>query len=157
VPTLLDVDLGGGGLLTEFLCQTDYAIFSAPALEAFAPGKEERAQLEAALATGVRHAGVTRGADGYAWLTAAGDSGFQPAFTAEIVDTTGAGDAFHGAFAWALAAGCSAVECGRIAAAVAALKCRRLGARAGLPTRAELDEFLAVNKTSPASAPPGGG
>jgi sulfofructose kinase len=87
---------------------------------------------------------VTRGAEGYAWLSKAGDAGYQPAFKAEIVDTTGAGDAFHGAFAWALADGRSAAECARIASAVAALKCRRLGARAGLPTRAELDEFLAT-------------
>ena len=144
VPTLLDADLGGGGLLAEFLCLADYAIFSAPALEAFAPGRDEHAQLEAVLAAGVRHAGVTRGAEGYAWLSKAGDAGYQPAFKAEIVDTTGAGDAFHGAFAWALADGRSPAECARIASAVAALKCRRLGARAGLPTRAELDEFLAT-------------
>ena len=144
VPTLLDADLGGGGLLEEFLCLADYAIFSAPALEAFAPGRDEQAQLEAVLATGVRHAGVTRGAEGYAWLSKGGDAGYQPAFKAEIVDTTGAGDAFHGAFAWALADGRSPAECARIASAVAALKCRRLGARAGLPTRAELDEFLAT-------------
>jgi sulfofructose kinase len=144
VPTLLDADLGGGGLLAEFLCLADYAIFSAPALEAFAPGRDERAQLEAVLAAGVRHAGVTRGAEGYAWLSKGGDAGYQPAFKAEIVDTTGAGDAFHGAFAWALADGRSPAECARVASAVAALKCRRLGARAGLPTRAELDEFLAT-------------
>jgi sulfofructose kinase len=144
VPTLLDVDLGGGGLLAEFLCLADYAIFSAPALEAFAPGLDERAQLEAALAVGVRHAGVTRGAEGYSWLAQTGACGHQPAFPTEIVDTTGAGDAFHGAFAWGLAHGRSAQECARIAAATAALKCRRLGARAGLPTRAELEEFLAA-------------
>jgi sulfofructose kinase len=144
VPTLLDADLGGGGaLLAEFLCLADYAIFSGPALDEFAPGMDERAQLESVLAVGVRHAGVTRGADGYTWLSKSGSTGHQPGFAAEVVDTTGAGDAFHGAFAWALADGRPAGECARIAAAVAALKCRKLGARAGLPTRAELDEFLA--------------
>ncbi len=131
VPTLLDADLGGGGLLAEFLCLADYAIFSAPALDEFAPGMDERAQLESVLAQGVRHAGVTRGADGYTWLSKSGASGHQPGFAAEIVDTTGAGDAFHGAYAWALADGRPAADCARIAAAVAALKCRKLGARAG--------------------------
>lgn len=143
VPTLLDADLGGGGLLAEFLCLADYAIFSRPALDDFAPHMDERAQLQSVLAAGVRHAGVTRGADGYAWLSQSGEAGHQPGFPAEIVDTTGAGDAFHGAFAWALANDRPAPECARIAAAVAALKCRRLGARAGLPTREELDAFLA--------------
>lgn len=144
VPTLLDADLGGGGMLAEFLCLADYAIFSGPALDAFAPALDERAQLARVLAAGVRHAGVTRGAGGYSWLSQSGAAGHQPAFAVEIVDTTGAGDAFHGAFAWALANGRPPAECARIAAAAAALKCRRLGARAGLPTRAELDEFLAA-------------
>jgi len=149
VPTLLDADLGGGGILEEFLRLADYAIFSAPALEAFAPDMPERAQLERVLEMGVRHAGVTRGARGYSWLEKDGASGHQPAFDTGIVDTgivdtTGAGDAFHGAFAWALAKGQGPAACARIAAATAALKCRRLGARAGLPTRNELDEFLAA-------------
>lgn len=144
VPTLLDADLGGGGLMAEFLALADYAIFSEPALEAFAPGLDERAQLDRVLAAGVRHAGVTRGAKGYSWLSQGGASGHQPSFEAEIVDTTGAGDAFHGAFTWALANGYAPRECARIAAATAALKCRRLGARAGLPTHPEVEEFLAA-------------
>lgn len=144
VPTLLDADLGGGGILEEFLGLADYAIFSEPALEAFAPGLPESEQLAAVLKAGVRHAGVTRGASGYSWLSKSGSGGHQPAFAAEVVDTTGAGDAFHGAFAWALAEGMAPQDCARAASAAAALKCRRLGARAGLPTRAELDEFLAA-------------
>jgi len=144
VPTLLDADLGGGGILADFLCLADYAIFSGPALDAFAPGKNQHAQLEGVLAEGVRHAGVTRGAEGYSWLTRSGAGGHQPAFPVAIIDTTGAGDAFHGAFAWALAGGRSAQECARVAAATAALKCRKLGARAGLPTQAEVEEFLAA-------------
>lgn len=144
VPTLLDADLGGGGLMAEFLALADYGIFSEPALEAFAPGLDERTQLESVLATGVRHAGVTRGAKGYSWLAQNGQGGHQPGFAADVVDTTGAGDAFHGAFTWALANGYAAKDCARIAAATAALKCRRLGARAGLPTLAEVEEFLAA-------------
>lgn len=142
VPTLLDADLGGGGFLEEFLCLADYAIFSGPALDGFAPGGSDRERLEGVLALGVKHAGVTRGAAGYAWASAGGESGHQPAFAVEIVDTTGAGDAFHGAFTWALAGGHALSDCARIAAAVSALKCRRLGARSGLPTLEELNSFL---------------
>ena len=58
------------------------------------------------------------------------------------VDTTGAGDAFHGGFLYAMLQG-EEIEAGmRIGCAVAALGCRVLGARAGLPTRAELEAFL---------------
>jgi sulfofructose kinase len=142
VPTLLDADLGGGGSLDEFLCLADYAIFSGPALDAFAAGASEQERLKRVLALGVRLAGVTRGAAGYTWVGAGGQGGHQPAFATEIVDTTGAGDAFHGAFAWALAQGHTFADCARIAAAVSALKCRRLGARSGLPTLEELNSFL---------------
>ena len=142
VPTLLDADLGGGGSLDEFLGLADYAIFSGPALDAFAAGGSEQERLRRVVALGVRLAGVTRGAAGYTWASAEGQGGHQPAFATEIVDTTGAGDAFHGAFAWALAQGHTLADCARIAAAVSALKCRRLGARSGLPTLEELNSFL---------------
>jgi len=142
VPTLLDADLGGGGFLEEFLCLTDYAIFSGPALDGFGPGADDAQRLAHVLALGVKHAGVTRGADGYTWATRDGKGGHQPAFATETVDTTGAGDAFHGAFAWALSGGHAPADCARIAAAVSALKCRRLGARSGLPTLEELNFFL---------------
>lgn len=142
IPTLVDVDLGGGILLERVVDLTDYAIFSGPAFERFVPGADDAARLDALIGMGVRHAGVTRGARGYAWKARDGTQGLQDAFKVPVVDTTGAGDAFHGVFALALAAGLDAAVCARAAAAVAALKCRRLGARAGLPTAAELDAFL---------------
>ncbi len=146
IPTILDADLGGGGDLLEFLRIADFAIFSGPALEKFIEGDDDAARLRRVLDMGVKHAGVTRGAKGYFWAGKGGDTGYQPAFELDVVDTTGAGDAFHGAFAWALAQGRSVPECARIAAAVSALKCRRLGARSGLPTHAELDSFLAAQQ-----------
>jgi sulfofructose kinase len=141
VPTVLDVDLAAGPLLERFAPLTDYAIFSAPALDRFVPGADDAARLASVRAMGPGHAGVTRGAAGYVWQSESG-AGRQPGFSVPVVDTTGAGDAFHGAFSLALAAGCEEAECARVAAATAALKCRRLGARLGLPTAAELDAFL---------------
>jgi len=58
------------------------------------------------------------------------------------VDTTGAGDAFHGGFLYAMLQGEEIEASMKIGCAVAALGCRVLGARNGLPTRAELDAFL---------------
>lgn len=142
VPTVLDADLGGADHLEEFLALSDYAIFSAPALEAFLPDGNDAERLTGVLELGVHHAGVTRGAGGYTWVNREGGIGHQPAFPVTVVDTTGAGDAFHGAFAWALVRGFSEPECARVASAVAALSCRRLGARAGLPTQSDLEVFL---------------
>jgi sulfofructose kinase len=58
------------------------------------------------------------------------------------VDTTGAGDAFHGGFLYGLLQGEEIERSMEIGCAVAALNCRVLGARAGLPTREELHAFL---------------
>jgi ribokinase len=62
------------------------------------------------------------------------------------VDTTGAGDTFTGALAAALAEGRSLAEAARWAGAAAALATTRAGAREGMPTRAELDAFLAAER-----------
>ncbi|HEX8128993.1 MAG TPA: carbohydrate kinase family protein [Pyrinomonadaceae bacterium] len=58
-------------------------------------------------------------------------------------DTTGAGDAFHAGFLYGLLQGEEIEVCLTLGCAVAAIKCRDLGARAALPTACELNQFLA--------------
>jgi sulfofructose kinase len=57
-------------------------------------------------------------------------------------DTTGAGDSFRTGLLYGLIKGESVEECARMANAVAALKCRAVGARTSLPTPSELKEML---------------
>jgi sulfofructose kinase len=144
IPTILDADLGGREALPELLGLVDYAVFSAPSLHEFARGMSDDEALQQVLRHGPRHAGVTLGAHGYVWRERDGRSGNQPAFQVDVVDTTGAGDAFHGAFALGIAEGLDIETCVRRASGVAALKCTRLGSRAGLPTRSELELFVAL-------------
>lgn len=66
----------------------------------------------------------------------------QPAFQVPVVDTTGAGDVFHGAFAAGLLENWPLPKILEFAAAVAALKCRGLGGRAMIPTKKEALVFL---------------
>jgi sulfofructose kinase len=66
----------------------------------------------------------------------------QPAFRVAVVDTTGCGDVFHGAYAAGLVRGLAVGERVRLAAAAAALKATRPGGQAGAPTRAEVEQFL---------------
>jgi sulfofructose kinase len=66
-----------------------------------------------------------------------------PAFEVPVVETLGAGDVWHGAFALALAEGRGEAAAVQFASAAAALKLQRAGGRSGAPTRLELDEFLA--------------
>ena len=65
-----------------------------------------------------------------------------PAFPFEVVDTTGAGDAFHGAFTCGLMQHWPVDDILCFASAVAALNCRHLGGRSGLPNLSEVEDFL---------------
>ncbi len=96
---------------------------------------------------------VTLGERGLIWRKG-GESGAMPAFPVEVVDTTGAGDAFHGAFAAALAAGLDWPDILRLASAAGALCCEVLGARPGIPDRKRLEGFLdTLSNTSLAACP----
>jgi sulfofructose kinase len=65
-----------------------------------------------------------------------------PGFEVDCRDTTGAGDAFHGGFIYALLQSMSIEETLRFANAVAAMKCQKLGAQTGLPSLVEVNKFL---------------
>lgn len=66
-----------------------------------------------------------------------------PAYPVDVVDTTGAGDAYHGAFMVGLIEGWDVPRIARFASAVGSLNCRHLGGRTGLPTREEVETFIA--------------
>lgn len=127
IPTVLDADVAEPQVFRDLLPLTDHAIFSQQALEEFAGGDLQRVADH-----GCRVAAVTRGDEGVEWLEG-GQTHRQPAFTVEVVDTTGAGDVFHGAWALAIAAGVKTAHAAGFAAAAAALKCTRPGGRAGIP------------------------
>ncbi len=61
---------------------------------------------------------------------------------ARVVDTTGAGDAFAAGFIYGMLKGYNLEECGRIGNFVAARCIEEVGARAGLPTEEEVEEFV---------------
>jgi ribokinase len=63
-------------------------------------------------------------------------------FQVNTVDTTGAGDVFHAGFIYGLLQNWEVIEIIRFANPVAALKCRDLGGRRGIPTLEEVQQFL---------------
>ena len=88
---------------------------------------------------------VTCGAEGCWYVDAASVSRpcHQPAYRVQVVDTTGCGDVFHGAYAAALVRGLGLPERIRFASAAAALKATQFGGQAGIPSRAAVEAFLA--------------
>jgi sulfofructose kinase len=88
---------------------------------------------------------ITVGDRGLFWRNVSG-SGRQKAYTVRAVDTTGAGDVFHGALAACLAQKKEWLESLSYASAAGALCCTKIGARLGIPTKEEVEEFLATQK-----------
>jgi ribokinase len=84
---------------------------------------------------------ITRGTRGSVGLSG-GKVVRQQAFPVPAVDTTGAGDVFHGGYIYGHLQGWEIKDCMRFAAAAAALKCTQMGAQAGIPNRAAVDQFL---------------
>jgi len=144
LPTVLDGDVGERAAMRALLAHTDYAVFSEPGLTCFHDGPA-LAALGSALALGARVAVVTRGERGCEWLSADAPGALRhlPAFATQAVDTTGAGDSFHGAFTLMIAEGLDLPAALRYAAAAAAVKVGRLGARS-MPARTDVEAFLAA-------------
>ena len=101
------------------------------------------ATIDAATTTGNSTlVAVTCGEQGV-WWSEHGDVAWLPALSVAAVDTTAAGDVFHGALALALAEGMPIADALGFATTTSAIKCSRRGAREGIPTRREVEELLA--------------
>jgi sugar/nucleoside kinase (ribokinase family) len=77
------------------------------------------------------------------WYWGKAEQLHQPAFQVDVVDTTGAGDVFHGAYLYALLQGWPAQRRLAFASATAGLKCQKAGGRAGIPATSQVEAFLA--------------
>jgi len=136
IPSILDAGSINDG--TQLLYnKVDYLITSEKFAKHYSGEDDPRTAL-AALDGAAPLIACTWGADGVYWQDHYGQH-HTPAFDIETVDTTGAGDAFHGAFALGIAEGLKAKQNMRRACATGALTCLKSGARNALPTRKAVD------------------
>jgi sugar/nucleoside kinase (ribokinase family) len=142
MPVMIDIDKRYDETVDELLGLVDYLI----AAESFAlESTGATTPDDAALALSRRFpqalTGVTLGSGGAVFV-----EGDQPvrtrAFEVPVRDTTGAGDVFHGAFIFGILNQWDLEKTTRFAHAAAAMKCRELGARRGIPRLEEIEEFL---------------
>lgn len=143
IPRVLDFDKPTLADDPLFVACT-HVICSADALRE-ATGMDDLAA--ALLKLGSRYDGflaVTNGPAGIYWRDG-GSVRHMPAFKVDAVDTLGAGDTFHGAFAYRLVETGDEIDAMRFAAAAAAIKCTRFGGLMGAATRTEVEEFLKTN------------
>jgi len=140
IPVILDADRYAPEL-DPLLAQVDFPLVSRAFAETFSETGCVRETLRGLLGAGARLAAVTLGEGGVLAATQ-GEEIEMPAARVAAVDTTGAGDVFHGAFGFAVLSGQSARAALRTAVAAAALNCRAAGAQGGIPDRRALDAFL---------------
>lgn len=140
IPTILDAGSPHRGA-KELALVVDYLIASEKFARGFT-GEEDPVLAVEKLGDTAPFAAVTLGMKGLVWKRK-GKMGSMAAFQVEPVDTTGAGDAFHGAFALAIARKQDPPGAMKFASAVAALCCTKAGARPGIPNAHEVRDFLA--------------
>lgn len=140
------VSLDAGGLyagIEELLPYVDILIPS----EEFAMGITKKQSAEEAMETlydkyQPKVLVITQGSKGGIYWEN-GKAVSYPSFKVNCVDSNGAGDTFHGAFLVRYLDGFSVKECCRFASATSAIKCQRAGVRVALPTKEEVETFLA--------------
>lgn len=142
------VNLDAGTLrdpILELLPYVTLFITSEPFAKQYAKTDDLEKALRILGETSCRVTGLTMGNKGSLVLGKDGRILHCPAFTVNAVDTTGAGDVYHAAFAVRYLETEDLMESMRFASAVSALKCLKLGGRTGIPTRKEVEEFLKAN------------
>jgi sugar/nucleoside kinase (ribokinase family) len=128
-------------LLPELLQNTTHCIPSREAARAFTGETDPEAMCRRLLSYGPEVGAVTLGEEGVILATRE-EIMVQEAFQVPIVDTTGAGDVFHGAFSFGIVQGWELPRILAFSSAAAALNCHKLGGRAAIPTLPEVEAFL---------------
>jgi sulfofructose kinase len=143
---------GGAGRyrpeLDQLVPLTDICIVARDFAEKYTRQPEIGKAAEALLKAGPSIVVITGGTSG-SWIHARDGQPFhQPAYLMpQVVDTTGCGDSYHGAFLFGLLQGMDLQSTASFASAVGALNTQQLGGRRGLPTREQVKSFLSVHGT----------
>ena len=145
IPVVVDVDTIYPGL-DLVLPHVDYLIGSSEFPGRWT-GEDDPFEALAVIAAkyGMKVAAMTLGESG-ALALSDGRFHYAPGFVVDCVDTTGAGDVFHGAFCYGLLAGFSLERALTFSNAMAALNCRAPGARGGIASLEEVERLAAAGE-----------
>jgi sulfofructose kinase len=153
IPVIVDVDRAMS-LQEGLLAASTHLIFSAESLQETAGLSDDGEALKKIAKLTPSFLAATRGPRGTLWLDERSELQETAAFPVHTVDTLGAGDVFHGAFALAITEGQELRPSLRFASAAAALKCTRFGGALGAPQRPEVEELLREDRSAPAGRTP---
>jgi len=145
IPVIVDVDRAMS-LREGLLNASSHLVFSSEPLQETADIADDAKALHKIAKLTKSFLAGTRGPQGTIWLDENGSIQETPAFPVHTVDTLGAGDVFHGAFALAITEKQELRQALRFASAAAALKCTRFGGAFAAPQRAEVEALLSQNQ-----------
>lgn len=141
VRVVLDAETPDKEGMEEIIKLTDVLIIPDDFAFRFTGRRQVESAAEELFKLGPEIIAVTRGEEDCFCRTGEGEF-YQPIFKVEVVDTTGCGDVFHGAFIYGLLRDWPLMAVVEFASAVSALKCRKLGGRSGIPNLREVRAFL---------------
>jgi sulfofructose kinase len=147
IPVIVDVDRAMS-LREGLLNASSHLVFSSEPLQETADVTDDAQALKKIAKLTPSFLAGTRGPRGTIWLDEKGTIQETPAFPVHTVDTLGAGDVFHGAFALAVTEKQELRQALRFASAAAALKCTRFGGAYAAPQRAEVEAFLSQGQAA---------
>ena len=147
IPVVVDVDRAMS-LREGLLNASSHLVFSSEPLQETADVTDDGQALKKIAKLTPSFLAGTRGAKGTIWLDEQGHLQETPAFPVHTVDTLGAGDVFHGAFALAITEQQELRQALRFASAAAALKCTRFGGAFAAPQRAEVEQLLSQGEAA---------
>lgn len=142
IPVVADIEQESAPGMGELVPQVDHLIVDAE-MAGRVTGETRPERMVGVLARTDRACCVVTDGDNGCWYAEwGGEAHHVPAYRVDVVDTTGCGDVFHGAYAACIARGDPVREAIQVATATAALKATQPGGRAGIPTRAVVEAFL---------------
>ena len=142
---LVSIDIGSDRFIPDELLQcVDVAIVSESFADAQLVKNNPLKSAEKLLSFGPKISGVTCGERG-CYFANPGQFFYQPAFPVNVIDSTGAGDVFHGASLYALMNNFSLRHTAVFASATAALACTKIGGKSGIPSLDDIIRFLQKN------------
>ncbi len=129
----------------ELLPLVDHLVVSKTFADKFTNKEEPGQAVMKMLGMGFKTVVITLGKYGSVCATE-GDFFQVDAYDVEVMDTTGAGDVFHGAYIYGLSKGWELREVVEFSSAAAAMKCVRIGGRLGIPSVDEVVQFMEVKR-----------
>lgn len=151
IPVVADIERDDLDGLPELLRLSDHLILGLDLALRLIGANSPAAAVSALAERNQGNCVVTAGERG-CWYKASGEEVYHiPALKVEVVDTTGCGDVFHGAYAASLARGENVHTAVRVAAIAAGLKATQPSGRSGIPTWEQVNLYLSERKKTVSS------